>query len=173
MEHVPAQMDLDEEERECFGNLLGKRALALGMESPNKYPHPSGKGVPPQGGNRQRPPPTTAWFPPGGPLSGEPHQRGAPRKIGDFFRPVAAQGGQGAHSPVGLPVTPPKRSHGHLHLSEWRRPSADGAATPRSDGQLARPAQQGQSHQIPQADSAPVRDVGNHHQGYHVCRRQD
>ena len=58
MEHVPEQMDLDAEERACFGNLLGKRSLALDMgESPNKYPHPSGKGVPPQGGGRQRPPP--------------------------------------------------------------------------------------------------------------------
>ncbi|OLP94527.1 hypothetical protein AK812_SmicGene23416 [Symbiodinium microadriaticum] len=55
MEHVPEQMDLDKEEWECFGNLLGKRPLALGMESPNKYPHPSGKGVPLQGGSRQRP----------------------------------------------------------------------------------------------------------------------
>ena len=55
MEHVPEQMDLDKEEWECFGNLLGKRPLALGMESPNKYPHPGGKGVPQQGGNRQRP----------------------------------------------------------------------------------------------------------------------
>ena len=57
MEHVPTQMDLDEEEKQCFGNLLGKRALALGVESPNKYPHPGGKGVPPQGGSRPRPPP--------------------------------------------------------------------------------------------------------------------
>ncbi|CAE7479265.1 Pol, partial [Symbiodinium necroappetens] len=57
MEHVPMQMDLDEEEKECFGNLLGKRALALGVESPSKYPHPGGKGAPPQGGSRPRPPP--------------------------------------------------------------------------------------------------------------------
>ena len=55
MEHVPAQMDLDEEERDCFGHLPGKRTLALGVESPNKYPHPGGKGAPPQGGSRQRP----------------------------------------------------------------------------------------------------------------------
>ncbi|CAE7838144.1 unnamed protein product, partial [Symbiodinium necroappetens] len=54
MEHVPTQMDLDEEERQCFRNLLGKRALALGVESPNKYPHPGGKGVPPNGGGRPR-----------------------------------------------------------------------------------------------------------------------
>ncbi|CAE7941314.1 Pol, partial [Symbiodinium necroappetens] len=54
MEHVPTQMDLDEEERQCFGNLLRKRALALGVESPSKYPHPGGKGAPPQGGGRPR-----------------------------------------------------------------------------------------------------------------------
>ena len=44
MEHVPTQMDLDEEEGQ----------LALGVESPNKYPHPGGKGAPPQGGGRPR-----------------------------------------------------------------------------------------------------------------------
>ena len=54
MEPVPTQMDLDEEERQCFGNLLGKRALALGVESPNKYPHPGGKGAPQQGGGKPR-----------------------------------------------------------------------------------------------------------------------
>ena len=117
---------------------------------PEQVSPPERKRSPAAGRKQTATPPTTAWFPPGGPLSGEPNQRRAPRKIGDFFRPAAAQDGQGAHSPVGLPVTPPKRSHGHLHLSEWRRPSADGAATPRSDGQLARPTQQGQSHQIPQ-----------------------
>ena len=54
MEHVPTQMELDEEERQCFGNLLGKRALALGTESPSKYPHPGGKGAPQNGGGRPR-----------------------------------------------------------------------------------------------------------------------
>ena len=140
---------------------------------PEQVPPPGRKRSPTAGRQPTAAPPTTARFPPNGPLSGEPNQRGTPRKIRDFFRPAAVQGGQGAHSPIGLLVPSPERSHGHLHLSEWRRPSADGAAAPRSDGQLAGPAQQGQGHQVPQADPTPVRDVGNHHQGYYVRRRQE
>ena len=116
---------------------------------------------------------TTAELPPNGPLSGEPNSRRTSRKIGDFFGPVTAQGGKGAHSPIGLPVPPSERPHRPFHFSEWRRPSADGAATPRGDGQLAGPAQQGQGHQVPQADSTPVCDVGNHHQSFHVRGRQE
>ncbi|OLP75428.1 LINE-1 retrotransposable element ORF2 protein [Symbiodinium microadriaticum] len=56
MDHVAEQMELDAEERDCFGSLLGKRPLVLGMGEPQtKYPHPSGKGVPPQRSGRQRP----------------------------------------------------------------------------------------------------------------------
>ena len=173
MEHGPEQMDLDAEEREWFGSLLEKRPLALGMgESQPKYPHPSGKGVPPQGGGRQRPLPPQRGSRQAAPSQGS-RTKDEHRGKSDFFRPAAAQGGKGAHSPIGLPVPSPERSHGHLHFSQWRRPSADGAATPRSDGQLAGPAQQGQGHQVPQADSTPVRDVGNHHQGFHVCGRQE
>ena len=140
---------------------------------PAQIPPPERERRPATGRRQTAAPPATAGFPPSGPLSGEPNQRRTPKKIGDFFRPAAAQGGKGAHSPIGLPVPSPERSHGHLHFSKWRRPSADGAATPRSDGQLAGPAQQGQGHQVPQADSTPVRDVGNHHQGFHVCGRQE
>ena len=129
-----------------------------------------------QPATEEQPAATTATaekLPPNGPLSGEPSSGRTSRKIGDFFGPVTAQSGKGAHRPVGLPVPPSERPHRPFHFSEWRRPSVDGAATPRGDGQLAGPAQQGQGHQIPQADSAPVCDVGNHNQSFHVCGGQD
>ncbi|CAE7402030.1 unnamed protein product [Symbiodinium sp. KB8] len=87
--------------------------------------------------------PAEPWSPPGGPLTGEPKQGGKPRTIGDFFGRAAAQGSQGTHSPIGLPVASPKRSYGHLHVTERRRPSVDGASTSRSGSKLARPAKQG------------------------------
>ena len=164
---------------------LGRRGEAVLRESPRETSPCAGSGVAEQvspPGRERRPatgrrqtatPPTKPGFPSGGPLPEEPRKGGIPRKIGDFFGPAAAQGGQGTHRPVGLSVPSPKRSHGHLHISEWRRPSTDGAAPPRSGGQLARPTQQGQSHQIPQADSAPVCDGRNHHQSHHVCERPE
>ena len=49
--------------------LLGKRALELGVESQNKYPHPGGKGAPPSSGGRPR------QFPPNrGPRQAAPSQ---------------------------------------------------------------------------------------------------
>ena len=56
MDHAAEQMELDAEERACFGSLLGKRPLALDMAEPQtKYAHSSGKGVPQQRSGRQRP----------------------------------------------------------------------------------------------------------------------
>ena len=56
MTHVIEQMELDAEELDCFGSLLGKRPLALDMGEPQaKFPHQSGKGNPPQRSSRQRP----------------------------------------------------------------------------------------------------------------------
>ena len=141
--------------------------------APDQIRPPERKGNPATEERPPEAPPATAEFPPSGPLSGEPNPERAPRTIGDFFRRAATQGGKGTHSSIGLPVPSPERSHGPLHFSQRRRPSADGAAPPRGDGQLEGPAQQGQGHQVPQADSDPVRDVGNHHQGHHVCGRQE
>ncbi|OLP94586.1 putative tRNA 2'-phosphotransferase [Symbiodinium microadriaticum] len=56
MTHVIEQMELDAEEMDCFGSLLGKRPLALDIGEPQaKFPHQSGKGHPPQRSSRQRP----------------------------------------------------------------------------------------------------------------------
>ena len=161
-------MDLDEEERECFGNLLGKRPLALGMESPNKYPHPSGKGVPLQGGSRQRPLPpqrgSRQTAPSQGSRTKEEHRGKSGTSSDQLLHKVAKA----------LIVQSDYLSRlqsDHTVIFTFR--NGDGAATPRSDGQLAGPAQQGQGHQVPQADPTPVRDVGNHHQGYHIRRRQE
>ena len=56
MTHAIEQMELDAEEMDCFGSLLGKRPLALDIGEPQaKFPHQSGKGNPPQRSSRQRP----------------------------------------------------------------------------------------------------------------------
>ena len=56
MTHVIEQMELDAEEMDCFGSLLGKRPLALDIGEPQaEFPHQSGKGHPPQRSSRQRP----------------------------------------------------------------------------------------------------------------------
>ena len=163
----------------CRGN--GLLWQSTGEKAPGtRHRGTTGQISPPE---RERPPATakqpaattatTKKLPTSGPLSGEPNSGRQSRKIGDFFGPVATQSGKGAHSPVGLPVPPSERPHRPLHFSEWGRPSVDGAATSRGDGQLAGPAQQGKGHQVSQADSAPVCDVGNHHQSFHVCGGQE